>query len=150
MSNRDYEYQEIGSLSVHEFRQLMRECLAEQNTKPEPEAEPVAWIVETELQDGSYNRWVCMDKKRYKEHHDSPNPIIPLYTRHEAEAEPVAWYHPSGDGYDSNFRDHEVVKSCTGNPWTGWIPLYTGPEPVREPMSFRLLGLISELTVGNS
>jgi hypothetical protein len=102
MSNRDYEYQEIGSLSVHEFRQLMRECLAEQNTKPEPEAEP------------------------------------------------VAWYHPSGDGYDSNFRDHEVVKSCTGNPWTGWIPLYTGPEPVREPMSFRLLGLISELTVGNS
>lgn len=46
----------------------------------------------------------------------------------EPEAEPVAWYHPSGDGYDSNFRDHEVVKSCTGNPWTGWIPLYTRPE----------------------
>ena len=31
------QWQEIGSLSVHEFRQLMRECLAEQNTKPEPE-----------------------------------------------------------------------------------------------------------------
>jgi hypothetical protein len=49
------------------------------------EAEPVAWIVETELQDGSYSRWVCMDKKRYQEHHDSPNPIIPLYTRPEPE-----------------------------------------------------------------
>jgi hypothetical protein len=83
------QWQEIGSLSVHEFRQLMRECLAEQNTKPEPEAEPVAWIVETELQDGSYNRWVCMDKKRYKEHHDSPNPIIPLYTGPEPVREPM-------------------------------------------------------------
>jgi len=49
--------------------------------------------------------------------------------------EPVAWYHPSGDGYDSNFRDHEVVKACTGNPWTGWIPLYIRPESARKPMS---------------
>ena len=54
----------------------------------------------------------------------------------EPEADkPVAWYHPSEDGYDSNFRDHEVVKSCTGNPWTGWIPLYTRPEPARKPMT---------------
>jgi hypothetical protein len=49
----------------------------------ETEAGPVAWIVETERQDGSYNRWVCLDEKRYKEHHDSPNPIIPLYTKPE-------------------------------------------------------------------
>jgi hypothetical protein len=32
---------------------------------------------------------------------------------------------PSEEGYDSAFRDHSTVMVCTGNPWTGWIPLYT-------------------------
>lgn len=45
----------------------------------------------------------------------------------EAAQEPVAWYLPSEDGYDSCFRDHSTITSCTGNPWTGWIPLYTAP-----------------------
>ena len=41
--------------------------------------------------------------------------------------EPVAWMRPSEEGYDSAFRDHSTVMGCTGNPWTGWIPLYTTP-----------------------
>ncbi|HDS1649052.1 TPA: hypothetical protein QEL68_000748 [Stenotrophomonas maltophilia] len=41
--------------------------------------------------------------------------------------EPVAWFLPSEHGYDSSFRDHQTIKSCTGNSWTGWIPLYTSP-----------------------
>lgn len=47
------------------------------------------------------------------------------------KAEPVAWYHPSGEGYDSAFRDHRTVMACTGGDWSEWIPLYTHPpEPV--------------------
>jgi hypothetical protein len=57
--------------------------------KPEPEDEPVAWIIETELQDGSYTRWVCEDRKRHEEHHDSLSPIIPLYTRPEPKRKPM-------------------------------------------------------------
>ena len=41
--------------------------------------------------------------------------------------EPVAWMRPSEEGYDSAFRDHSTVVACTGNPWTGWVPLYTTP-----------------------
>jgi hypothetical protein len=41
--------------------------------------------------------------------------------------EPVALMRPSEEGYDSAFRDHSTVMGCTGNPWTGWIPLYTTP-----------------------
>jgi hypothetical protein len=41
--------------------------------------------------------------------------------------EPVAWMRPSEEGYDSAFRDHSTVMACTGNPWTGWAPLYTTP-----------------------
>ena len=40
---------------------------------------------------------------------------------------PVAWMRPSEEGYDSAFRDHSTVMVCIGNPWTGWIPLYTAP-----------------------
>jgi hypothetical protein len=46
--------------------------------------------------------------------------------------EPVAWMRPSEEGYDSAFRDHSTVVACTGNPWTGWIPLYTAP-PAAQP-----------------
>ena len=51
-------------------------------------------------------------------------------------AEPVAWMRPSENGYDdSAFRDHSTVVACTGNPWTGWIPLYTAPQPQRQPLT---------------
>ena len=46
--------------------------------------------------------------------------------------EPVAWMRPSEEGYDSAFRDHSTVAACTGNPWTGWVPLYTAP-PAAQP-----------------
>ena len=45
----------------------------------------------------------------------------------EQQAEPVAWMRLSKDGYDSAFRDHSTVVRCTGNPWTGWVPLYSTP-----------------------
>ncbi len=43
------------------------------------------------------------------------------------EPEPVAWYLPSDEGFDSLFRDHRTVVACTGNKWEGWQPLYTAP-----------------------
>jgi hypothetical protein len=46
--------------------------------------------------------------------------------------EPVAWMRPSKDGYDSAFRDHSTVVRCTGNPWAGWVPLYTTPPQLEE------------------
>jgi hypothetical protein len=55
----------------------------------EPEAEPVAWIIETEMMDGSLSKRVSMDRKRHKEHHDSLSPIIPLYTRPEPARKPM-------------------------------------------------------------
>jgi hypothetical protein len=42
--------------------------------------------------------------------------------------EPVAWMRPSEEGYDSAFRDHRTVISCTGGNWIDWIPLYTPPQ----------------------
>ena len=59
-----------------------------------------------------------------------------LANQETAKDEAVAWMLPSGDGYDSNFRDHSTVKSCTGNSWTGWVPLYLHPaRPDRKPMT---------------
>ena len=45
--------------------------------------------------------------------------------------EPVAWIRPSDEGYDSAFRDHSTIVSCTGNDWKGWKPLYAAPIPPR-------------------
>jgi hypothetical protein len=47
--------------------------------------------------------------------------------------EPAAWMRPSEEGYDSAFRAHSTVVVCTGNPWTGWIPLYTTPPAAQRP-----------------
>lgn len=46
--------------------------------------------------------------------------------------EPVAWIRPSDEGYDSAFRDHSTIVSCTGNDWKGWKPLYAAPIPPTE------------------
>ena len=46
--------------------------------KPEPTAEPVAWIIETEIH-GKLSEWVCTDKKHYIEAHDGAKDPIPLY-----------------------------------------------------------------------
>ena len=51
----------------------------------------------------------------------------------EQQAEPVAWMRPSEEGYDSAFRDHHTIVTCAGNPWTGWIPLYTTPPASQRP-----------------
>ena len=44
----------------------------------EPEQEPVAWIIETEIH-GKLSEWVCTDKKHYIEAHDGAKDPIPLY-----------------------------------------------------------------------
>jgi hypothetical protein len=50
--------------------------------------------------------------------------------------QPVAWMRPSEEGYESAFRDHHTIVSCAGNPWKGWLPLYTTPPlPVQEPVA---------------
>jgi len=45
----------------------------------QPEQEPAAWIIETEVE-GKLLEWVCTDKKHYMEEHDSIKEPIPLYT----------------------------------------------------------------------
>ena len=40
--------------------------------------EPVAWIIQTEVE-GKLLEWVCTDKKHYMEEHDSIKEPIPLY-----------------------------------------------------------------------
>ena len=59
--------------------------------------------------------------------------VVLVRANYEAqpEPEPVAWYLPSDEGFDSLFRDHRTVVACTGNKWEGWQPLYTAP-PQRE------------------
>ena len=44
----------------------------------QPEQEPVAWIIETEIE-GKLSEWVCTDKKHYMDASDGKDPI-PLYT----------------------------------------------------------------------
>jgi hypothetical protein len=44
----------------------------------EPEQEPVAWIIETEIE-GKLNTWICTDKKHYMDASDGKE-SIPLYT----------------------------------------------------------------------
>lgn len=46
--------------------------------QPEQEQEPVAWIIETEIE-GKLSEWVCTDKKHYMDASDGKDPI-PLYT----------------------------------------------------------------------
>jgi len=84
---RTLEIWEKSTSFVTDWAKLHKEIRAFLDA--EPEAEPVAWIIETELQDGSYTRWVCEDRKRHEEHHDSLSPIIPLYTRPEPARKPM-------------------------------------------------------------
>jgi hypothetical protein len=42
------------------------------------QTEPVAWIIQTEVE-GKLLEWVCTDKKHYMEEHDSIKEPIPLY-----------------------------------------------------------------------
>lgn len=63
----------------------------------------------------------------------------------DVQEEPVAWYLPGEGGCDSQFRDHATVKSCTGNTWAGWQPLYTAPQPAEQQPAPEVAGLVSEL-----
>jgi hypothetical protein len=69
------------------------------------------------------------------QHHDAISEAVykaMLATAPDVQWEPVAWYLPGEGGYDSQFRDHATVKSCTGNPWEGWQPLYATPQPAEQ------------------
>jgi hypothetical protein len=91
MSNTDPKYwteqqrqeiRQIGSLHVSEFRKLMRECLAEQSTKPEPARKQITyqdvWGASNGLCERFDSRWGMgfMAGVRFAEkHHDiiAPN-----------------------------------------------------------------------------
>lgn len=91
--------------------------------KPHPEALWEPWPVGTNLFTAEQAKAMfehCLDGTGYV-FYPAPN------------QEPVAWMRPeiseNGYVYDSSFRDHRTVVSCTGNKWEGWIPLYTHPAP---------------------
>jgi hypothetical protein len=68
-----------GYLSFLGFASLKNE-IQELLAQPEQtEQEPVAWIIQTEVE-GKLLEWVCTDKKHYIEAHDSIKEPIPLYT----------------------------------------------------------------------
>jgi hypothetical protein len=68
-----YEFYPTERNIIWEIVSRTQELLAQ------PEQEPVAWIIETEIY-GKLSEWVCMDKKHYMEEHDSIKEPIPLYT----------------------------------------------------------------------
>lgn len=70
-----YEFYPTERNIIWEIVSRTQELLAQ----PEPTAEPVAWIIETEIY-GKLSEWVCTDKKRYMEAHDGTKDPIPLYT----------------------------------------------------------------------
>ena len=73
--------------------------------------------------------FVCVDKDIYKF-----AKLVAAKAIAELESqEPVAWMRPSEEGYDSAFRDHRTVTSCTEGNWVGWTPLYTHPPQRTEP-----------------
>ena len=95
--------------------------------------EPVAWMVT-----GPYEKRPFVDINSARSYRNGLNKgfgedvymISSLFTHppQRTEQEPVAWMRPSEEGYDSAFRDHRTVISCTGGNWIDWIPLYTPPQ----------------------
>jgi hypothetical protein len=75
--SREREFLKKLRYATHLENDLRKE-LEELLAKPEPTAEPVAWIIETEIH-GKLSEWVCTDKKHYMEEHDSIKEPIPLY-----------------------------------------------------------------------
>jgi hypothetical protein len=63
-----------GDLLPEEYMALMKET---RELLAQPEQEPVAWIIETEIE-GKLSEWVCTDKKHYMDASDGKDPI-PLY-----------------------------------------------------------------------
>jgi len=68
-----YEFYPTERSVIWEIVSRTQELLAQ------PEQEPVAWIIETEIY-GKLSEWVCTDKKHYMEAHDGTKDPIPLYT----------------------------------------------------------------------
>ena len=88
----------------------------------QPEQEPVAWIIETEIE-GKLSEWVCTDKKHYMDASDGKDPI-PLYTA-PPKREPIedgeleVWYSQHTWAMDKQeyiwgFRDAEKAHGIGG------------------------------------
>jgi hypothetical protein len=66
--------------ALHELKETHYDLYWDiQSMLDQPEQEPVAWIIETEIY-GKLSEWVCTDKKHYIEAHDAIKAPIPLYT----------------------------------------------------------------------
>jgi len=130
----------------------------------QPEQEPVAWIIQTEVE-GKLLEWVCTDKKHYVEAHDSIKEPIPLYPAppkqfEQNKAEAVM---PNGvcvsnvydayeegrksvmveqepvawkviDGTNGKYMFSRIKPTERSYKYDVVIPLYTAP-PKREPLS---------------
>jgi hypothetical protein len=69
---KDYDHVYVNGIRYTEYQPDI-------NTQAQPEQEPVAWIIETEIE-GKLSEWVCTDKKHYMDAHDGTKDPIPLYT----------------------------------------------------------------------
>jgi hypothetical protein len=133
----------------------------------QPEQEPVAWIIETEVE-GKLLEWVCTDKKHYIEEHDSIKEPIPLYLappkQPESTAEAVM---PNGvcvsnvydayeegrksvmveqepvawkviDGTNGKYMFSRIKPTERSYKYDVVIPLYLAP-PTREPLGLEIM-----------
>ena len=88
---KDYDHVYVNGIRYTEFQpdintQYLLDQVARLTTEnamlkekwlSQPEQEPVAWIIETEIE-GKLSEWVCTDKKHYMDASDGKDPI-PLY-----------------------------------------------------------------------
>jgi hypothetical protein len=136
-----------GDLLPEEYMKLMKET---KELLDQPEQEPVAWIIETEIY-GKLSEWVCTDKKHYMEAHDSIKEPIPLYLappkREQPEQEPVVKITSiHADGENLPVAITGVVLSDAVNIWD--LPLKNNDllflaPPKREPLTPQ------QISVGN-
>ena len=90
---KDYDHVYVNGIRYTEFQpdintQYLLDQVARLTTEnamlkekwlSQPEQEPVAWIIETEIE-GKLSEWICTDKKHYMNEHDATKDPIPLYT----------------------------------------------------------------------
>jgi hypothetical protein len=104
----------------------------------QPEQEPVAWIIETQKIDGTFDKWVSMNKKHHRDSCDRGEPI-PLYASPQKQ-EPVAWMYdwktPTGEiQHVFTSKNHLTTDlRCVSNEVENVRPLYTVPQ-TREPLT---------------
>ena len=139
------EFDDTSDMTDDECRQMLRVVAAERDAL-RADAERVARLV------GALDFYACVDHY-HGDKHAAPD-VVQLDRGAKArtalgeKVEPVAWYRPSEEGYDSAFRDHSNVVACAGNKWEGWIPLYS-QQRLAMPSWGMLAGAAPEVKIMN-